>query len=170
VVPFGCSQVSDTKSWVAQSKMRVANVLAIWLFSCSISEVLQEPIGQWQNVNGTGLNMLEAFYKDPHRYAYLFQSFVFTTRFLQQNAAASTSKAVFLLTERSVLTDRCVFVETGKDQGYLNALEVAAYEAWYHGVVAALPNVVPDAFVYLRADPVVCYDRLKARCSHKLIL
>ncbi|CAK9855149.1 unnamed protein product [Sphagnum jensenii] len=128
-----------------------------------ISEVLQEPIGQWQNVNGTGLNMLEAFYKDPHRYAYLFQSFVFTTRFLQQNAAASTSKAAFLLTERSVLTDRCVFVETGKDQGYLNALEVAAYEAWYHGVVAALPNVVPDAFVYLRADPVVCYDRLKAR-------
>jgi deoxyadenosine/deoxycytidine kinase len=67
---------------------------------------------------------------------------VFTTRFLQQNAAASTSKAAFLLTERSVLTDRCVFVETGKDQGYLNALEVAAYEAWYHGVVAALPNVV----------------------------
>ncbi len=67
MVPFGCSQVSDTKSWVAQSKMRVANILAIWLFSCSISEVLQEPIGQWQNVNGTGLNMLEAFYKDPHR-------------------------------------------------------------------------------------------------------
>jgi hypothetical protein len=29
---------------------------------------------------------------------------------------------------------------------------------------------VPDAFVYLQADPVVCYDRLKARCSHKLIL
>jgi hypothetical protein len=37
-------------------------------------------------------------------------------------------------------------------------------------IVVLLLMQVPDAFVYLRADPVVCYDRLKARCSHKLIL
>lgn len=128
-----------------------------------ITEILQEPIWEWQNVSGTGLNMLDAFYKYPKRNAYLFQSFVFTTRFLQQNAAASQSKAALLLMERSVLTDRCVFVETATEQGYFNPLEVAAYDAWYDGVVATLPNVVPDAFVYLRADPNVCYERLKAR-------
>lgn len=156
-----------------------------------------------------------------YRNAYLFQSFVFTTRFLQQNAAASKSKASLLLMERSVLTDRCVFVETATEEGYFNPLEAAAYDAWYDGVVTTLPNVVciryknglfvwkrpnphssilwewllilyfmqrvciwvckgqellfriweswcvceqvPDAFVYLRADPSVCYERLKAR-------
>ncbi|KAG0558881.1 hypothetical protein KC19_10G061600 [Ceratodon purpureus] len=128
-----------------------------------VTEILQEPIWEWQNVKGTGLNMLEAFYKNPQRYAYLFQSFVFTTRFLQQNAAASQSKAALLLMERSVLTDRCVFVKTAREQGYFNTLEVAAYDAWYNGVITTLPNVVPDAFVYLRADPNVCYERLKAR-------
>ncbi|KAG0610614.1 hypothetical protein M758_7G078500 [Ceratodon purpureus] len=128
-----------------------------------ITEILQEPIWEWQNVKGTGLNMLDAFYKDPKRYAYLFQSFVFTTRFLQQNKAASESKADLLLMERSVLTDRCVFVKTSTEQGYFNPLEAAAYDVWYDGVVSTLPNVVPDAFVYLRADPNVCYDRLKAR-------
>lgn len=76
------------------------------------------------------------------RYAYLFQSFVFTTRFLQQNKAASESKAALLLMERSVLTDRCVFVETATEQGYFNPLEAAAYDAWYDGVVSTLPNVV----------------------------
>ena len=127
--------------------------------------------------------------------------------------------------ERSVLTDRCVFVKTAREQGYFNTLEVAAYDAWYNGVITTLPNVVrvsyrdvyllacklcesprtivqgpnvhvecmqtnplvqyanregrsaskdhviilaclwqvPDAFVYLRADPNVCYERLKAR-------
>ncbi|XP_024397283.1 uncharacterized protein [Physcomitrium patens] len=127
------------------------------------TEVLQEPIWEWQNVKGTGLNMLDAFYKDPKRYAYLFQSFVFTTRFLQQNTAAKESTAALLLMERSVLTDRCVFVKTCTEQGYFNSLESAAYDAWYDGVVSTLPGVVPHAFVYLRADPSVCYDRLKTR-------
>uniref|UniRef100_A0A7I4AY20 Deoxynucleoside kinase domain-containing protein n=1 Tax=Physcomitrium patens TaxID=3218 RepID=A0A7I4AY20_PHYPA len=94
------------------------------------TEVLQEPIWEWQNVKGTGLNMLDAFYKDPKRYAYLFQSFVFTTRFLQQNTAAKESTAALLLMERSVLTDRCVFVKTCTEQGYFNSLESAAYDAW----------------------------------------
>ena len=30
-------------------------------------ELLPEPLDQWQNVNGTGLNMLNAFYGDPKR-------------------------------------------------------------------------------------------------------
>jgi len=77
---------------------------------------------------------------------------VFTTRFLQQNAAALTSKAAFLLMEHLVLTDHCVFLETGKVQGYLNVLKVPAYEAWYHGVVAALPNV---AHVLLGLVPII---------------
>ena len=76
------------------------------------------------------------------RYAYLFQSFVFTTRFLQVNEAALKSTASLLLTERSVLTDRCVFVETAIEQGYFNTLEAAAYDAWYHGVLATLPTAV----------------------------
>jgi len=67
---------------------------------------------------------------------------VFTTRFLQQNAAASQSKAALLLMERSVLTDRCVFVKTATEQGYFNPLEATAYDAWYDGVVTTLPNVV----------------------------
>ena len=36
-------------------------------FFCRVIDTLQEPLGEWQNVNGTGLNMLEAFYKDPKR-------------------------------------------------------------------------------------------------------
>jgi len=38
-----------------------------FFFYCRVIDTLQEPLGEWQNVNGTGLNMLEAFYKDPKR-------------------------------------------------------------------------------------------------------
>ena len=44
-------------------------------------EVVPEPVGEWQDVDGA--NLLDVFYKDPQRYAYTFQSYVFVTRLLQ---------------------------------------------------------------------------------------
>ncbi|KAJ7555158.1 hypothetical protein O6H91_05G024400 [Diphasiastrum complanatum] len=135
----------------------------------SFTELLDEPVGGWQNVHGTGLNILQAFYENPHRYAYLFQSFVFITRFLQHNSASISSGASLLLAERCVLTDRYVFVETATEQGFFNNFEVAVYDSWYNAVVSALPNLIPDCFVYLRAQPEVCHDRLRKRARSEEI-
>ena len=42
---------------------------------------------QWQHIQsrngGEPFNLLEAFYKDPSRFAYTFQNYVFVTRFMQ---------------------------------------------------------------------------------------
>lgn len=46
-------------------------------------QMVPEPVDQWQNVNGQGGNMLEQFYRDPERYAYTFQNYVFITRVMQ---------------------------------------------------------------------------------------
>ena len=45
-------------------------------------EVVPEPVGTWQNLAGGG-NILDAFYRDPERYAYTFQNYVFLTRCMQ---------------------------------------------------------------------------------------
>eukprot|EP00898_Chlorokybus_atmophyticus_P006035 jgi/Chlat1/6432/Chrsp45S05946 len=124
-----------------------------------------EPIEHWQNVNGTGQNMLDAFYKDPHRYSYLFQSYVFITRFLQHHSAAQAhgKPGTVRLLERSVFTDRAIFQAAAAETGMMTKLEVAAYDFWFDSVVSVLPNLVPDAFVYMRATPSVCHQRLKSR-------
>ena len=42
-------------------------------------QVIPEPVDRWQNLDGGG-NILDAYYKEPERYAYTFQNFVFLSR------------------------------------------------------------------------------------------
>ncbi len=50
-------------------------------------QVVPEPVDKWQNIQDTNggqpSNLLEAFYKNPERYAYTFQNYVFVTRLMQ---------------------------------------------------------------------------------------
>lgn len=125
-------------------------------------EVLPEPLDQWQNVDGTGHNLLDAFYSDPKKYAYMFQNFVFLTRFVQHRKGAVEHPTSLRLSERCVFTDR-IFASTSIEQGLFSPLESAVYNAWYDPVLESLPSLVPDAFVYLRADPTICHDRIMRR-------
>jgi len=121
--------------------------------------VFLEPLKQWQSVNGTKHNLLKSFYADPKQNAYIFQNFVFITRFLQHQKAAL--QLCPRLLERSVWTDKFVFAATAQDTGLISPLEFEVYQAWYEPVVEVLPSLVPTAFIYLRADPEVCLARLK---------
>ncbi len=52
-------------------------------------QVVPEPVEKWQAVRGApdapgpAHNMLDVFYKEPQRYAYTFQNYVFLTRVMQ---------------------------------------------------------------------------------------
>jgi len=123
-----------------------------------------EPVHMWQAVPRGGgrddgeapLNLLDAFYRDPKRHAYAFQSYVFLTRVLQERdsrglpalppppptplAANATAAAAPLppppsfhrvrLLERSVFSDRLVFVRAVRAEGWLGEAEVAVYDAY----------------------------------------
>ena len=43
-------------------------------------EIIKEPVEIWQSITGNGKNILQQFYENPSRYAYLFQTIVFKTR------------------------------------------------------------------------------------------
>jgi hypothetical protein len=45
--------------------------------------VVPEPVDKWQNVGNGKVNLLGEFYKDPNRFAYTFQNYVFLTRMVQ---------------------------------------------------------------------------------------
>lgn len=126
--------------------------------------VFHEPVEIWQNINGSGENMLDAFYQDQKRFAYCFQSFVFITRFLQHHGAAleKQDKPLHFL-ERSVFSDRFAFAQTAISDGTILPVEAQAYFMWFESVIHVLPNLVPDVFVYLRASPETCHARVSLR-------
>ncbi|XP_068664000.1 uncharacterized protein [Aristolochia californica] len=129
---------------------------------CDLVEIVPEPIAKWQDVGPDHFNILDAFYAEPQRYAYTFQNYVFVTRVMQERESAGGVKPLRLM-ERSVFSDRMVFVRAVHEAKWMNEMEISIYDSWFDPVVSVLPGLVPDGFIYLRATPDTCHQRLKLR-------
>jgi deoxyadenosine/deoxycytidine kinase len=64
-----------------------SDMIADMFPACLNTQVVPEPVEKWQNIQdangGEPSNLLNAFYRNPERYAYTFQNYVFVTRFMQ---------------------------------------------------------------------------------------
>lgn len=123
--------------------------------------VIPEPHDRWQRVGGDH-NLLGAFYVDPSRWAYSFQSYAFVTRvMIQQEHAGRNTNPIHVL-ERSVFSDRYCFAKNCFELGYMNALEWKLYQEWFTWLVMhTVPK--PAGFIYLRTTPEICHTRLTKR-------
>lgn len=122
-------------------------------------ETMQEPVDAWTAVRDaeSGKNILENFYEDPKRWAYTFQSIAFRSRVRGLDRLAPGSVA-----ERSIFTDRRVFAEVARTSGNITNVEWDDYTDWFDWVVSKTDQSA-QGFVYLRADPDVCYQRIQGR-------
>ncbi|OVA12905.1 Deoxynucleoside kinase [Macleaya cordata] len=125
-------------------------------------EVVPEPISKWQDVGPDHFNILDAFYAEPQRYAYTFQNYVFVTRVMQERESSGGVKPLRLM-ERSVFSDRMVFVRAVHEANWMNEMEISIYDSWFDPVVSTLPGLIPDGFIYLRASPDTCHKRMMLR-------
>ena len=130
-----------------------------------------EPVDKWQNVKIKSgepcetcqtYNILDVFYDAPERYAYTFQHYVFMTRYLQEIESRSENVSLRIL-ERSVFSDKMIFVESVHENGWMSDLELALFNSWYDPMVQVSPNLVPEGFIYLRTSAATCMRRLKQR-------
>ncbi|GAQ83246.1 deoxynucleoside kinase [Klebsormidium nitens] len=125
-------------------------------------DISPEPVEKWQSVGDDRHNILESFYKDPQRYAYTFQNYVFFTRMLQAQERPVAGKPLRLM-ERSVFSDRMVFVRAVHEAKFMSDMEISIYDSWFDPILSAIPTLIPDGFIYLRANPDTCFNRLKKR-------
>lgn len=124
-------------------------------------QIVLEPHRKWQSVGGEH-NLLEKFYYDMPRWAYTFQTYAFVTRVMTQQEHAKKNPHSVQILERSVFSDRYCFAKNSFELGNMDSLEWQLYQEWFSWLV---DNYVikPAGFIYLRTDPVVCYERLKKR-------
>lgn len=123
--------------------------------------VVPEPVDEWRAVG-----ILEAFYADKPaelrgHVAYEFQTYTFVTRVRKTMdvVAANPAADVYLL-ERSVLTDRFVFMELQREM--VGPLLMRMYEEWWDMWARAMP-IRPTQFVYLKPTLDNCQGRVAAR-------
>ena len=121
-----------------------------------------EPHQRWQNVGGSGENILEKFYTDTPRWAYSFQTYAFITRIMAQEEHARLNPYSVQVLERSVYSDRYCFAQNCFELGTMTALEWQLYQDWFAWLVTNY-TVKPTGFIYMQTDPLICYQRLLKR-------
>lgn len=120
-----------------------------------------EPIQVWQNFHGN--NVLDLYYKDPKKYAFVFQSLIQSSVFNSRRQSVPT-KGIYLL-ERSLGSSFNVFSRLALNENILTDLEFGVLHEQHRVLSEAevLCGIAADLYVYLRIDPKIALERVRMR-------
>ena len=121
---------------------------------------IYEPVEMWQETGA-----LDLFYSDIPAKCYEFQSFVYVTRVKKviQEVLEHPEADIFLL-ERTVFTDRYIFVEMLRD--LLGTTRMAMYEEWWD-MWSCINPIHVDKWVLLDVSLDESLRRIKARSRNE---
>lgn len=127
--------------------------------------VVPEPVDEWKRVG-----ILQEFYADkPKEYrglvAYDFQTYTFVTRIMEaQRVVRENSDADVFIMERSVWTDRFVFMELQREM--VGPARMEMYDKWWAMWVDLVPArlvAAKTSIVYLKPSLPSCQSRVGKR-------
>mgnify|MGYP001415534180 FL=1 len=117
---------------------------------------IYEPVELWKDIGA-----LERFYSDIPQNCYEFQTFTFITRIESViNEVIENSDAEVFILERSIFTDRYIFVELLKD--LLGDTRLKMYESWWN-MWSLIFNINIHTWVLLDTSINTSADRIKIR-------
>jgi deoxyadenosine/deoxycytidine kinase len=120
------------------------------------AKVFVEPLNEWTNFCGE--NLLKQMYENPKENSFLFQTFVqYTMTKIQFTEVDNKVK----VTERSLLSERFVFIEAIRILNHITPIQYEVLIAWFNLLNAKTPPV--DEVIYLRTSPLVALGRLRGR-------
>ena len=143
---------------IGSGKTTLINSLCNYMNSKGIKTLsVLEPVHLWKECGA-----LEHFYKNIPQNCYEFQTFVYVTRIkdLLLKYKENHDKYDVFLIERSILTDRYVFVEMLKDE--LGTIRYNMYQEWADMWKEVIPFSF-DLFVFLDTDIKTSMERIKRR-------
>ena len=120
---------------------------------------IPEPIDRWRNIDGH--NLLDAFYQDPKKNAFIFQVTAVTTRMMMLDEYfRRPEKGVYIL-ERSNASDM-IFATNCHTSGMMTDREFAVYKHTW-GALARDNMKNLAGVIYLSASPETCFKRANCR-------
>jgi deoxyadenosine/deoxycytidine kinase len=125
---------------------------------------LREPVDEWEQIkDANGNTMLQKFYADQVKYSFPFQMMAYISRLkiLRDTIASHKSdELLYIITERSLYTDKNVFAKMLHDEGKIEDVNYQIYLHWFDEFAKDYP--VSD-IVYVHAEPKKCHERIHKR-------
>jgi len=120
-----------------------------------------EPVDEWEEIKDEeGTTILANFYKDPKKHAFKFQMMAYISRLKLLRQCLKKKQHKYIISERSVLTDKNVFAQMLYDDGCIKHDEYQIYTKWFYEF---LDEVDVGKMVYVIADPKICHGRVIKR-------
>ena len=121
---------------------------------------LQEPVDVWQK--NYPENLLDLFYSDTKRWAFLFQLAAFTTRAKTWDDILKMTDHSRVVLERSIYSDYHVFAQNCMDNGLITESEWVVYRDLWEWLSERWCES-PWITLYLRTPAKVCRERIVKR-------
>ena len=119
---------------------------------------LDEPVDSWATFKDDQGSILEHYYQDQSRWGFTFQILAYISR-LSILRKALDQNYKYIITERSLFTDKHVFCKMLYDKGIIHPIQYQIYQAWFDEFQTQHEHV----FVYLRTDPTIAHTRVHKR-------
>lgn len=149
---------------IGGGKSTLINFLNDYINSNNIdADVILEPVEEWENTQDIqGTNILQHYYQDQKKYGFAFQINALLSRVKKIQEKISASKKYIHFVERSIFTDKNVFLECNYQNGNITHMEYVIYQQWFDWILENF-KLRPDGYVFLNTDTQICYERIKER-------
>jgi deoxyadenosine/deoxycytidine kinase len=148
--------------YIVEGNIGVGKSTFLKLISQNLPEVsvLPEPTENWTS-QVFGQSLLDNFYKDPNRWAYTLEILAMICR-ARDHLKVQEKNQVDLVMERSIYSGHYCFALNGHQSGFFTDVEWQIYNEWVDFLLTKKCQA-PIGFIYLRAEPEVCMERIRKR-------
>ncbi len=122
-----------------------------------------EPIDIWETITDDDeakTPILVKYYQDIKKYAFPFQMMAFITRIHLLRETIEENPDAVIICERSLYSDSQIFAKMLHSSKQIGEIEYKIYKMLFDEFIRDYPV---DTFIYLRADPEKCYERVAKR-------
>ncbi len=120
---------------------------------------LDEPVDTWTNFKDEEGGILEHYYKDQNKWGFSFQMLAYISRLSILRKALANPQYKYIITERSLFTDKHVFCKMLYEKGVIHPIQYQIYQAWFDEFITDNEY----QFIYLRTSPQISHERVNKR-------
>jgi deoxyadenosine/deoxycytidine kinase len=121
---------------------------------------LQEPIDVWMKIKVNNISILEKFYEDPDKYAFIFQIMAYISRLTILQKTIEENPDSIIICERCLLSDRHIFAKMLYNDNKIDDYGYQIYNLWFEHFYNKLPT---HKHIYLKSDPEVIKYKINKR-------